>query len=242
MGIHGRCRYPRLAIRHSLNQEALVLAKYEILRPFTGTPPKTQANGGWGGPLKVFTTLSQRDFADVYALCYPNGIKTISSAWLACVEERGLAWWFMDDGTRNTAGISLSTESFSYREQEILKTWFLTRWGIAVYITHSKRSLWFIRLRKLAAHRFCQLVAPHLIPTMGYKLFEAQSAFCLTCGFSFIPQRQGCEYCSERCYKAHKSQIDRERYARLRSRILEHGKRIRLLNRLKLTRSNELEH
>jgi DNA-binding CsgD family transcriptional regulator len=43
--------------------------------------------------------LSHPFFTKLYNLCYQNGIKTIIQEWLNHITPRGLAFWFMDDGT-----------------------------------------------------------------------------------------------------------------------------------------------
>ena len=235
MNISGRCIHPRFCIRHSVNQAALVLAKYALLKDYTKTPPKVVENGGWGGPIMAFTTLTSPDFDKSYLLCYPRGSKRISAEWLSLIAPKGLAWWFMDDGSKQRTGVHLSTESFTRQENFALRRWLRGTWGLLPRVTHSRRNLWCLRFGKRPAASFCSLISQYVLPEMRYKLYLPASSICAFCGREFLPRRQPNSVCfSAVCQKAAQKRRMRRYYLLNRIVILaqQAAKRKPLLNRM----------
>ena len=60
-----------------------------------------------------FSTISHSDFTKYYNLFYPQSKKIIPNDLKEYLSAQGLAYWFMDDGTRNNTYYSFSTASFS---------------------------------------------------------------------------------------------------------------------------------
>lgn len=225
MGIHGRCRHPRIAFRHSHKQKELVMAKYAILQARVGTPPRTEVNGGWGGPLLSFRTLSTPSLDEAYAICYPGGKKGISLQWLEKVSPTGLAWWFMDDGSvgGNYVGCRIATDSFPRYEQEILVGWLRDAYGVHADIHHTRRDLFHLSMNKEAGNRFSQIIAPHILPSMQYKLYKAESRNCPFCGESFLPNDGSSRqwYCRKtKCQIAGRKQKGKQYYLDNKAHIL----------------------
>lgn len=108
-------------------------------------------------------------FTRMYNELYPNGVKTVSKEWLDKITPRGLAFWYMDDGTNN--GV-LATNSFSYEECLLIQTWFKERYNIDVTIQHQKNKSgiqYLIYIKSCSRSIFYKLVKPYIIPEMEYK-------------------------------------------------------------------------
>lgn len=99
-----------------------------------------------------------------------DGIKTVTKEWCNKLTPRGLAFWFMDDGTNS--GV-IATNSFSLEEVQLLTKTLLDKWGIETTIQHQKNKGGLqnlIYIKTASRPIFYKLVIPYFIPSMEYKL------------------------------------------------------------------------
>jgi hypothetical protein len=80
-----------------------------------------------------------------------------------------LAVWFMDDGASDGGQVRLNSQGFSYDENLALATFLQAKFGITVSINKDK-GRWRLRVAAAGISVFRELVAPHVIPSMLYKL------------------------------------------------------------------------
>lgn len=197
---HGR--HALYASNHGWPQAEYNWIKYLILSAFVGTPPRKQKNSGYGSFLSRFRTVSAPAFASSYALTCPNGVKRVNEAWLRRIEQVGLwqavAWWVMDDGTLHrrknstSAAIRLSTEGFSEPEVRLLAGWLRSH-GVdcrpaRVSRKSTNRAYWTILCSAAGTIELARRIAPHVYPSMRYKVDLPQrlmTATCDFCGVSF---------------------------------------------------------
>lgn len=217
-----KLKHPKLIIAHSVNQSALVHAKCEVIKEYVGSQPRIQKNGGWGVDRLKFETKTSPDFEPVYKLCYPGGKKVVTYEWLDQLDEVGLAWWIMDDGTRaqSAVGMRISTEGFSYDEHLIIQDWFWSRWALEVGIMHAKRGMYCIKIGKLNAHKLSQMIQPYIIPSMAYKLQIIEPSTCQQCSKRFLAYKEGTRYCGDQCRAMVRKKNATAYYYRHRDRIL----------------------
>jgi len=81
----------------------------------------------------------------------------------------GLAIWFMDDGAIDRRQVGLNTQSFSLDENLGLAEFLHAKFGIAAQLNKDKNR-YRLRISAKSTARFVDLVAPHVIPSMQYKL------------------------------------------------------------------------
>lgn len=188
-------KHPRLRMNHGSKQAAYCRHKAEILKDYVRTPPKIVPNGGWGDETCCFATVTSPVFEYLDSLCYRfnesgRRIKTVTKAWADELDERAIAYWFMDDGTMQKRGVViLATHSFSEPEVRLLSK-RLGEFGIPsiaeiVRKKERERTYWTIRLRCEPTRRFVEMVRPHIYPTMEYKLRLppiAAPRICINCG------------------------------------------------------------
>lgn len=109
-------------------------------------------------------------YTEIKKELYPNNVKTVTQEWLDKITPRGLAFWFMDDGSNNGC---LATNSFSYEEHLLIKEWFKNEYDIDVNIhkVNLKNKIQYniFILSKSRLH-FEKLIFPYMIPSMYYKL------------------------------------------------------------------------
>lgn len=162
----------RLQVRHSKDQEAYVDWKYKILQDFVLTPPQWygKTNSVW------FRTISHPNLSELYQMFYRDGKKIIPShidMWIK--NPLVVAVWFMDDGNavmRNgiLRGYHLNSQSFSKAENVQLAGILEDTYGIECTVernhSYHRLAIW----RKTSRKRFADIVRPHILPSMKYKL------------------------------------------------------------------------
>jgi len=119
-----------------------------------------------------FTTYAHEELLPYRQLFYPHGKKVIPAEIESLLSPLGLAVWFMDDGSiksHECRGRIINTHSFSQEEVERLclvleRKFQLQAWprqqrdGVQIYISAK------------SADRFKQILMPHMLPVMYYKL------------------------------------------------------------------------
>ena len=83
----------------------------------------------------------------------------------------GMAIWYMDDGMLNSRKDSmlLNTQSFSYKENEVLKQCLKQNFGIETTIVRN-RKYWMLYIRKRYAPIFMRLVERFVANLMSEKI------------------------------------------------------------------------
>lgn len=166
-------RTSRLVINQGGEQEAYFDYKCKIFENLLGKINKSnrydKRTDKWYHKYSV-RFLANPVYNNIYEELYLNNIKTVTKNWLNKVTERGLAFWFMDDG--NNKGV-LATNCFSYEECSLIKEWFLEKWNIEVTIEHQKGKSgvqYVIYFPKEAKNKFYKLTHQYFIPEMEYKI------------------------------------------------------------------------
>ena len=85
---------------------------------------------------------------------------------------KGLAHWIMQDGSyKKGQGISIATNSFTYEECKFLAFTLTNKYNFKTSVVKSgKPNQWCISIWKESMPRLVELVGPHFIPEMYYKL------------------------------------------------------------------------
>lgn len=184
--------------------------KWEVLQEFCNQRVQKTPNGGKGSFLARFHTRCHPVFTRYRHLFYPNGVKRVPENIAELLSPAAVAYWYMDDGSL-TNGITpvLHTEGFSsfclHRLQKAMKE----RYSVQVSI-RPVREYSVLQVPIAERPRFMELVAPHIVPSMTYKLNldKPTSVTCASCGKSFQPwhywkQRQPKNLCcSHLCREA----------------------------------------
>lgn len=173
MSIDTNWKNARPIISQGGNQEAYFDHKCEIFKNLIGKPSKTdrydKRTNKWYHKYYV-KFLTNPIYTEMKKELYPNGIKTVSKEWLDKVTPRGIAFWFMDDGTNS--GV-IATNSFSYEECVLIKSWFKEKYDIEITIQQQKSKggvQYLIYIKTCSRQKFYDLVIPYIIPSMEYKL------------------------------------------------------------------------
>lgn len=191
---------------HGESQRDYVQEKYRALSGFVRREPFTRPNPGYGGNWVILETRSLGPFASAASLLYPEGAagKTVTMAYLSEITHPiALAWWFMDDGTRQ-AGYNMGkicTNGFSQEENELLARWLQRRWGVTCSAQKVKQTngneAWHLILPVEGYISLMRLIAPFVPECMAYKTALVMRT-CAHCGME-MPLQGHSDCCSEEC-------------------------------------------
>jgi len=172
---------------HSDKQKEYLLWKFEQFksvvseRSLTGTPYKDKRSG-YEGMSWRFYTKANTDVETCMQRFYRNGTKDVYQDILSELNELSLAVWFMDDGKtdfyyrtkyNNKPTAELCTESFSFNGCNLLVSWLKDRFDIESYLRERKLSDSTghrIVFNTDNAPKLFQIISPHIIPSMRYKV------------------------------------------------------------------------
>jgi len=168
----------RLGFTHCIAQKLYALHKIEILKRLSWWWCEFES-GGYkkGGGMIRGTSACMPILNSVWETVRPFGEgKQVTSQWLDHIDERALAYWYMDDGScgvrlvdGSPASLSLHTEGFTESENLLLASW-LRHKGYRGAKVAPTRGYFYLYLPKFAARKFLADVSPFVHSSMGYKL------------------------------------------------------------------------
>lgn len=113
-------------------------------------------------------TLANKTYLEIYNIVYLNNIKTINDKWLNNITERSIAYWFMDDGSKN--GI-FATNCFTKDEVIKLKNMLKNKFNLNFRIKKVyNKNQWILCILPKSKQDFENLIRPYIIDSMKYKL------------------------------------------------------------------------
>ena len=153
-----------LRIHHGIAQKEYVDHKYQLIKSFVNSAPKTS------GKAYYFRTVSHPFLTDLRELFYKEHKKILPKDFL---EENfdafSLAIWIMDDGAADKNQLRINTQSFSWKENLWLINFLQAKFGIASTL-NVDRGKYRLRIRDSSMSSLKQMVLPFIIPSMLYKL------------------------------------------------------------------------
>jgi LAGLIDADG DNA endonuclease family len=151
-------------VNHGMQQREYVDWKFKMLAELVRTPPRES------GKCYYFRTVTHPEFSHYREYFYLADRKIVP---LALLEEQfselSLAVWLMDDGAVDRKQVRLNTQSFSFTENETLASLLRAKFGIEARLNRDK-DRYRLRVNDASVQRLKDLVGPHLIPSMLYKL------------------------------------------------------------------------
>jgi superfamily II DNA or RNA helicase len=159
----------RMRFVHGPNQKEYIHAKERTIRAMVGTGVQSRRNAGFGNTTLWFNTKCDKLFDRLPI----NVARKPTAEWLDALDSRGLAWWFMDDGSNNGRGtvISIHTEGFDEESVDLIVSWFYSHHGVIWTKTRTKNKYWRLDATgRDNIDRFTRIVGPHIIESMRYKI------------------------------------------------------------------------
>ncbi|OGZ10694.1 MAG: hypothetical protein A3D65_05590 [Candidatus Lloydbacteria bacterium RIFCSPHIGHO2_02_FULL_50_13] len=164
----------RFRVHHGEKQAEYVQWKYDMLKNFVSAPPRAITRldrkrnifeTSW-----YFHTKSTKKLGMLHDWFYTNnGVKQLPQQLEEVLSPRMLAVWYMDDGSYTGASCTLNTHALRNDEQHRVMEMFMDSFGIMCTLVKDRRQH-KIRIGARGIQRFLDIVAPHVIPSMTYKI------------------------------------------------------------------------
>lgn len=171
--MHQNAANPSVSCSHCVKQKDYCLHKTEIFKSLGAkvkyekrkTPDKR--NGKFYEDYKMYIPANPA-FLQLYENFYINKKKRIPKNVLKDFSEVSLAFLFMDDGYKDGTSYQLATNCFTFEDLNMFKRFLFIKFGLetTIYKTH------IMRIKAGSRQRFEELVTPHIIECMQYKLFN----------------------------------------------------------------------
>jgi len=117
-----------------------------------------------------FTTMQLPCFNEFREMFYVLNTKIVPINIYDLLTPRGLAFWIMDNGSRQGAGLYLSTYSFSNEDMDRLMFTLQDKFGLKCSIHYNRDNKPIIYIFKEYMDNKKSLVSPYFIEEMLYKL------------------------------------------------------------------------
>jgi len=155
-----------LEINHALSQREYILWKYDVLKGVRAGAPKVR-KGNESRIAIRFTTRQSEELTELYSRFYQDKVKIIPED--LELNALILSVWFMDDGSRcRESDVYLNTQQFDLKSQLILIQ-ALKKLGLEATLNKDKKYK-RVRFLKKSIPKLFELIAPHIIPSMHYKI------------------------------------------------------------------------
>jgi hypothetical protein len=168
----------RLKIEQSLKHQDYVQHLYEIFKPWVLTPPqpKERSCRGHTSWNCWFQTVSHGAFRFYAHQFYVDGQRRVPRLVHRWLTPRALSYWFMDDGSmksRQSKGVILNTQSYTLNDVQRLVDVLQKKFGLQAKPRKQKEGFQ-IYISGKSFETFRELVEPHLIDSMLYKMPKAR--------------------------------------------------------------------
>lgn len=174
--ISGLAKHSKISIAHSLKHREYTEFKFNFLAKYKLAPSKISYNKIYNTRYKKgyfeearFKSKSHPYFDRYRELFYPNGTKIIPNI-IKKLDSFGLAIWFMDDGNVTNDGYNIATNCFNINDLHKLQLMLKENFDLSTSLQKCVGAL-KIYIGKAEQAKFQNIVEPHIIPLMKYKLF-----------------------------------------------------------------------
>ncbi|MBI4656345.1 MAG: hypothetical protein HY746_06315 [Elusimicrobia bacterium] len=162
-----------LQIEHCLNQKAYTLWKYEKLKSIAGKPPKRVERYDCRTDktycsMRFYTKAVLKEFR----MRFYKEKKILPEDLGEFLDPLAIAVWFMDDGSRGARtprGLVFNTSGYSAEEQKFLQKLLAEKFGVQMSV-HKVGKGFQLYVKAESFDRFKELISPHLIAEMRYKI------------------------------------------------------------------------
>jgi len=164
----------RLKIEQSEAHRAYVEHLYGLFRPWVLTPPqpKNVISRGHSSTNWWFQTVSHGAFRFYAQQFYRNGRKCVPRLISRWLKPRGLAYWFMDDGSlkwRQSRAVLLNTQGYELSDVERLAEVLTREFALATFLRRQAEGYQLV-IAGRSLERLAELIGPYLLQEMAYKM------------------------------------------------------------------------
>ena len=167
----------RLKIEQSEEHRTYVEHLYSLFREWVLTPPrrKETESDGHVSTKWWFQTVSHSAFRFYAQQFYRGGRKGVPRLIHRWLKPRGLAYWFMDDGSlkwEKSRAVLFNTQGFDRSDVERLRSVLSEQFGLEAALRRQKEGFQIL-IPGSSLKRFVELIGPYLLSEMVYKLPRA---------------------------------------------------------------------
>ena len=156
-------------VNHSVAQKSYVDWKYRELEMLVNSSPRSSNN------CYYFRTVTHDHFSEMRDQFYNGKNKILPENFEKMLSPLVLAVWIMDDGAKDWNQLRINTQSFSKFENEEMASIIKAKLGINVTLNRDK-DRFRLRVSAESMSIIRQLVQPHIITSMQYKLFPVTTS------------------------------------------------------------------
>jgi LAGLIDADG DNA endonuclease family len=153
---------------------------YNVFNEWILSPPKKKERINEKGNAVVtwsFQTISHEAFNQLGDLFLTKNYKSVVNNLITdYLSERGLAYWFMDEGGKldynknsKNRGLVLNTQSFSEKEVNMMSKELKIKFNLDTNLRLNKNK-YIIVINSTSFRKFLDLTYKYIIPSMRYKL------------------------------------------------------------------------
>jgi len=168
----------RLKFEQSSGHKDYLFHLYDEFEDWVRTAPKEKLKRSSGRESSnwYFQTLSHASLRFYGHQFYPAGKKVVPKSIEKMLSPTGLAYWYMDDGSiksKESKGVIFNTQSFSEQDVVRLASILERKFGLKAKLRKQKDGPQ-IYVSGQSFETFLELVEPHIISSMKYKLPRAR--------------------------------------------------------------------
>jgi hypothetical protein len=176
--LYGRSRYgnTRFVFKQGLIHKDYLYHLYELFSLFCPSEPKVTRGLSDTRTGKIYSSISFSTytlpcFNELYTLFYLSGKKVIPNNIEDLLTPLSLAYWIADDGSWNKPQryVSLSTESFTLAEVEVLIKVLNTKFNLSCYKSRNGAAYKII-IPSYSVPVLQELLSPHIPPMLRHKI------------------------------------------------------------------------
>ncbi len=172
----------RMKIEHSINQKHYLKHLYLVFKDWVLSQPRLRKVALPNGKTYInvaFSTLSHPSFRFYAHQFYRGRIKVVPQLIYKWLTPRAFAYWFMDDGSiksKQSKGVILNTQGFSKQDVLVLVKAVESVFNLEAK-TRKQKEGYQIYISGRSYEKFKDLVLPHILPEMKYKIPEARRTY-----------------------------------------------------------------
>lgn len=117
-----------------------------------------------------FTTMQLPSFNIFRELFYPLNVKLVPNNIYELLTPQGLAFWIMDDGSKQESGLHISVYAFTNNDVDKLMFTLQDKFKLKCSIHYNRDDKPRIYIFKQSMDNLINLVKPYFVDTMLYKL------------------------------------------------------------------------
>jgi hypothetical protein len=173
----------RFMLRHSNKQFDYFIWKVNELKRILDKKQAKNSEYSYednSGRSKILSVRFERNhpyFKTLHKFIYPNNKKTFSKKVLNRLNAKGLAIWFMDDGSLYNAKYNNKYSKCTARlntylskeENEIIIKYFMEKWNIR-WVLEKEKQFYRLRCNTTEFRKFVEIIKDYIVPSMFYKI------------------------------------------------------------------------